>query len=100
MQKQTLITLAVVMTISFISACGGSTPAPTEEPAEEPAAVTGDTLLQERCTGCHGLDRVEQAQKSQEEWEENVSRMVDKGAELNQEEQAILVEYLAETYGP
>jgi hypothetical protein len=29
-----------------------------------------------------------------------VARMVGKGAELNEEEQGILIAYLAETYGP
>jgi len=95
----------------LLAACGGTTPVQTEdtpveesieEPAEEeqPAPDDGATLLEERCATCHGLDRVTQEKKTREEWERNVARMVAKGAELNEEEQAILVEYLTETYGP
>lgn len=80
------------------------TEAPTatmeEEPTEPPASADGETLLQERCTECHDLGRVESAQKTREEWEDNVIRMVDKGAQLNEDEQAVLIDYLADTYAP
>lgn len=80
------------------------TEAPQEETEEQPAepAPEGDgaALLEERCTVCHGLDRTTSALKTREEWEQTVTRMVSKGAELNEEEQAILITYLAETYGP
>ncbi|MFH1636158.1 MAG: hypothetical protein ABIG63_19385 [Chloroflexota bacterium] len=75
------------------------------EPAQDdqtstPALTIGETLLQARCTVCHSLGRVEQAQKTSAEWERTVARMVGKGAELDENEQVILIEYLAENYGP
>ena len=78
---------------------------PTEVPAEEqpeeaPPAADGAALLEERCTACHGLDRTTSARKNREEWERTVIRMVSKGAELDDEEQEILITYLTETYGP
>jgi cytochrome c5 len=80
------------------------TEAPQEETEEQPAepAPGGDgaALLEERCTVCHGLDRTTAALKTREEWEQTVTRMVAKGAELNEEEQDMLITYLAETYGP
>jgi cytochrome c5 len=77
------------------------TEVPQEEPPTEPSpAGDGAALLEERCTVCHGLDRTTSAQKTREEWEQTVVRMVGKGAELNEEEQEILIAYLAETYGP
>jgi len=81
------------------------TPPPTEVPQEEPPtepplAGDGAVLLEERCTVCHGLDRTTSAQKTREQWEQTVVRMVGKGAELNEEEQEILIAYLTETYGP
>jgi len=80
------------------------TEAPQEETEEQPAepAPEGDgaALLEERCTVCHGLDRTTSARKTREEWEQTVTRMVSKGTELNDEEQAILITYLTETYGP
>ncbi|MBU0703408.1 MAG: hypothetical protein KKC18_06035 [Chloroflexi bacterium] len=95
-----ILTLAAGLTV----ACGGPVPAqtlePTQEPAIQPIPGDGETLLQERCTLCHSLDRVKRSQKSREEWKQTVSRMVGKGAELSDDEQAVLVDYLAETYGP
>ncbi len=70
------------------------TPAPTEGPAE------GRLLLEDRCVACHSLDRVESAGKSREAWLETVNRMVDYGAQLSDAEKEVLVDYLAETYGP
>ncbi|MBS3784142.1 MAG: hypothetical protein KGY78_06840 [Anaerolineae bacterium] len=91
------LVLLLVVVASVVAACGG---AATELPAEEPVAVDGETLLQERCTECHGLERTTSAQKTRAEWEETVTRMVNKGAELNDQEKGVLVDYLAETYGP
>jgi len=69
-------------------------------PPNSPFSTEGEALLQERCTACHGLSRVTREQKTRDEWEQTVTRMVGKGAQLNADEQAALIEYLAETYGP
>jgi mono/diheme cytochrome c family protein len=73
---------------------------PTEAPAatEVPATLDGQSLLQERCTVCHGLGGVERSEKTEEEWKATVERMVGKGAELDEAEQELLIKYLAETY--
>jgi mono/diheme cytochrome c family protein len=76
------------------------TQAPTEEPTEEPVAVDAQALLEQRCTECHGLNRMTGASKSLEQWEQTVTRMVGYGAQVNDEEQAALIDYLAENYGP
>ena len=85
----------------FISACGGSTGevAPTTEVnTETETAIDGKTLLEERCTACHTLDRVESASKSSAGWGLNVREMVGIGAELNASEQEVLIDYLSITY--
>jgi cytochrome c5 len=89
----------VVLTVSVASACGGATPEPAQ-PEEQPVSIDGETLLQDRCTECHALSRTASATKSAEEWEATVIRMVGHGANLNDEEQAALIDYLAQTYGP
>jgi hypothetical protein len=76
------------------------TEAPTEEPAEDAVSIEAEALLQERCTVCHSLRQVEAAQYTQEQWDDTVTRMVGYGAELNDEEKAVLIDYLAQTYGP
>ena len=97
--RKVLLGVAILLLLATgaLSACGGASEQP---PAEESAALDGEALLEDRCTSCHGLDRTTSAQKTQAEWEETVSRMVDKGAQLNDEEQSVLVDYLAENYGP
>jgi hypothetical protein len=93
------LVILVVLTVSVVSACGGATPEPAQ-PEEQPVSIDAETLLQERCTECHALSRTTSAKKSADEWEGTVTRMVGHGANLNDEEQTVLVDYLAQTYGP
>lgn len=80
---------------TLLLACGaqgegdGATPGPTLSPAG---------LLERRCSGCHGLDRIVSARKTEAEWQRTVERMRGKGAHLSEEESAALVRYLGETY--
>jgi cytochrome c5 len=62
------------------------------------AGIDGQALLQDRCTGCHSLTRVETASKTAEAWEATVNRMIGYGVVLSAEELEVLVQYLAETY--
>ncbi len=98
MQVRGLLVGAVVLGLVFVLivlACspqgdgGAATPGPTLPP---------ERLLESRCGGCHGLDRVQAARKTQAEWEQVVRRMRSKGARLSDEEAALLVSYLAATY--
>jgi cytochrome c5 len=68
--------------------------------ASQPAAPApgGQTLLQERCTACHTLNRVVSAHKTADQWAAAVGRMIGKGAQLSAEEKQVLVDYLAKTY--
>jgi len=75
-------------------------PTATPEPTAQPTEPEGQVLLEERCTACHGLDRVEQAQKSREAWVTTVDRMVGYGVQLSESERTVLLDYLVETYGP
>ncbi len=82
-------------------------PDETDEPADATtatveasptAAIDGQGLLQDRCTACHSLTRIETASKTAEGWEATVNRMVGYGVVLSAEELEALVQYLAETY--
>ena len=119
MKRQLAVLMVVIVSLITVQ-CGGTPPAteapateaptatevpPTEAPAateapptEAPATLDGQSLLQERCTVCHGLGGVERAKKTEEEWKATVERMVGKGAELDEAEQELLIKYLAETY--
>lgn len=96
--SKVLLALVVlfVVAVSVLAACGAG----SEEPVEEPVSIDGEVLLQERCTDCHGLGRVTGAEKTRDGWEDTVTRMVNLGARLNDEERTALLDYLAQTYGP
>ena len=59
----------------------------------------GAILLATRCSVCHSADRVKRERKSREQWEETVTRMIGKGAQLAGEEKVILIDHLAKNYG-
>lgn len=103
-----LCTVAVVALV--LVACGGST---GTESTTGGAASTGSStgastggspdgqaLLQERCTVCHDLQRVEQQKLDATGWSDIVTRMQSQGAQLSEAEKQTLVDYLAATYGP
>jgi len=93
MKTFAVVSLIVVIFLSlFLVACGGSSS--TTQPASQ-----GETLLKEKCTKCHNLSRVEAQKLSSDEWSQVVASMVARGAQLTADEQPILVQYLAQTYG-
>ncbi len=97
-----LLAAALVLPVAVFSACGGGAatqPSSGTDSSTGAPALDGTTLLQERCTQCHDLDRVKQAQKTLAEWETTVQQMRGHGAVLTDEEAQTLVQYLAETYG-
>lgn len=87
------VVVLVGLMLTAIAACGGGAPA-------EETVADGQTLLEERCTQCHGLEQTTSASKTRDAWLSTVERMIGKGAELNDAEKEVLVDYLAETYGP
>lgn len=74
-------------------------PTATSEPTSAPDDQEGRVLLEERCTVCHNLDRVERTQKSRESWVDTVDRMIGYGAQLSDSERTVLLDYLVDTYG-
>jgi len=63
------------------------------------STIDGAALLDERCSVCHSPDKAKNQTNTSEGWAAIVTEMVGKGAELTAEEQAVLVEYLAQNYG-
>ncbi len=63
-------------------------------------ARSPETLLEERCAECHTLAPIEAARKKRVEWEKTVYRMVHKGARLSNQEAELMIDYLADNYGP
>ncbi|MGD8473009.1 MAG: hypothetical protein PVH95_06765 [Anaerolineae bacterium] len=101
----TVIAAGLVLMV-LVAACGSSSSEPTQAPAVDTAipteapAADGATLLETRCSTCHGVERATQLTKTADEWEQTITRMVGNGAQLTDAETSVLVEYLAENYGP
>ncbi len=96
-----------------LAACGGETPQeePTTPAATTPAATTpaeptatataaldGAALVQERCTQCHDLARVEGESESPDEWTSIVDSMIARGAQLDDQERQAVIDYLSEQF--
>jgi cytochrome c5 len=75
-----------------LAACGSAEDAPAG------TELDGKALVEERCTVCHNLQTVTSAKKSRDAWQSTVERMIDKGAELNDAETTVVVDYLTEAY--
>ncbi len=62
------------------------------------SATDGQTLMQQRCSVCHSLDRITSAHKTADQWKTTVERMISHGAQLSPQEEQILIDYLAQNY--
>jgi len=57
-------------------------------------------LFLDACTACHTLERVRQQRLSKEEWRHLIAGMLSEGVPLTDDETSLLVDYLAENFGP
>jgi mono/diheme cytochrome c family protein len=58
------------------------------------------TLFLDACTACHTLERVRQQRLGKEEWRHLIAGMLSEGVPLTDDEISLLVDYLAENFGP
>ncbi len=118
MKNRMLVILTVFIMVVSLAACGGATPAPkpaesaqqqaqpqanvapTKSEAGSPAAgaLDGKSLVAERCTKCHNMDRIVAKKASADGWKTTVERMMGKGAKLSDAEKQTVIDYLAATY--
>jgi hypothetical protein len=69
-----------------------ATTAPTEEGTE--VVDDAEALIVERCSECHSVDRVFNADKSADQWSSTIDRMVDYGTVLNEAEKQQMIDWL------
>jgi hypothetical protein len=84
MLKNSLVPLAMAV---FLASAG---PAVAQAFPDGP----GKDILEKKCSTCHAPEQVTTFGRSAEEWHEVVVNMIDLGAEVNEEEAKVLVEYL------
>jgi quinohemoprotein amine dehydrogenase len=73
---------------------------PTSPSATSPSSSisSGQTLMQQRCSVCHSLSRIETTHKTTDQWKTTVDRMISHGAQLTPQEEQTLIDYLAQNY--
>lgn len=98
-----LITLLALLAVSIVTACS------QEQEQQEPASASeaqpvvegkeapldGKFLVEQRCAKCHSTDRIYDHKHSSEEWEEVVRQMIAKGAQFNDAERKVVIDYLS-----
>jgi cytochrome c5 len=60
----------------------------------------GKKVLQTACTACHGLEGVVKLHLDKDGWEGLISSMVSNGAQVDQKDFPVLVDYLVKNFGP
>src|SRR5688500_18745199 len=83
------VALAVAAAVLF-SAAASSAQRPSE----------GQQLVEKRCQGCHTMRRVETSAKTAEGWRETIQVMIQDGAEVEESEIPVMVQYLTREHGP
>ncbi|MCI5122082.1 MAG: hypothetical protein D3908_13005 [Candidatus Electrothrix sp. AUS4] len=75
--------------------------APLSSVAEEensvPSEPAGKALVEKKCTICHSIDRVHEADKTHSEWEQTIAKMMrysDQMDFLNQQEREDIIDFL------
>lgn len=63
------------------------------QPAATPT-IDVDALIREKLSGHHSIDRVYAADKTREEWNATLDRMISYGAKISEEEKQIIIDYL------
>ena len=69
-----------------------------EEQSGTPSEPVGKALVEKKCTICHSIDRVHEAEKTHSEWEQTIAKMMrysDQMDFLNQQERDDIIDYLA-----
>jgi hypothetical protein len=99
MNKRTISLISILFIAVFIGiflvSCGSGNSNTTPSTS---GGTDGASLMQDRCSVCHSLDRVTSAHKTTAEWTTTVERMVSHGAQLSSQEQQTLIDYLAANY--
>jgi cytochrome c5 len=83
---------------------GQTAMAPASPSQPKPAVVLpegdGKAIATEYCQDCHRLTNLTKARKAPDEWHDTVETMMDRGARLPQNKFDVLVQYLAQNFGP
>jgi cytochrome c5 len=105
--KSIILCVGCLIAAALWVGCSSAAFQPTQAPPTTSAAgdslaagADGAALLQARCSVCHSVSRVTNAKQTRDQWDQTVTRMIERGAQLTDAEKSTLVDYLAANYGP
>ncbi len=98
MKNKVFLFLLLCAIFILLAACSSGTPTATNSSSASTSGQ-GATLVQERCTVCHDISRVEGSRFSATGWKTVVDQMIAKGAQLTPDEETVVVQWLAANYG-
>jgi cytochrome c1 len=82
------ITIIVIIAVCVLAACTQATDTPSADKSE------AEVLIDERCSSCHSANKVYSENLSRDEWSTVFDDMIAKGAEVNESEKALMIEWL------
>ena len=66
----------------------------------EPQDEQGERVLNQSCTNCHDIRRIQTKAMDRDEWNETVKKMIGNGAKVNEGDVPALLDYLVAHHGP
>ena len=84
-----LLTMSLAAAVLFSAATSNA-----QKPSE------GQQLVEKRCQGCHTMRRVETSAKNADGWRETIQVMIQDGAEIEESEIPLMVQFLTREHGP
>ncbi|MBO9670424.1 MAG: hypothetical protein J7485_07900 [Sphingobium sp.] len=87
-----------IFTLTLIAGLDASVFAQQSNSPPPPPPGPGLTLIGERCSSCHNTSQVFGVRKPALDWAKTVQAMIDRGADLDPDEQETVVAYLASNF--
>src|SRR5215468_1023939 len=94
MRKNCLLGLLVLITLC----CAVSAQAPRGQAAQALPAGNAKAIVETECTTCHEATMITTAQHTPQDWKLLVERMVSAGANIPQNQMAMVTDYLAKGF--
>jgi len=98
------ILVIVMLTTIIISGCSKNSPPVSDQPSTAGVAATSsgtlttdakmDALIREKLEDHHSIDRIFNAQKTREEWNTTIDRMISYGAKISADEKNQIIDWL------
>src|SRR5215203_1515937 len=90
-----------VVALAFVVVAGAIVNgAPAGSLGVQPPKRDGEQIMNASCSGCHESTVIQTSAKSQEEWEQTLDQMIQRGATVSAEERPTLLTYLVRAHGP